>query len=991
MTEVRIFISSPGDTNTERAIARNVVARLARKYRNHFSLEAILWEDEPLVATEHFQQQIVKPEDSDIVVVIVWWRLGTLLPPDRYRGDLTDKSVTGTEWEFENAFAAYMEHGKPDLLFYRKLGAPQVAWGVNAEQTLEQARQVSEQQHELEAFTRKWLADEQVKKAHWQFETTSAFEDMLASHLDGLLRKRLSQEDDAPRRWIEGSPYRGLKSFELEHAAIFFGRTRARNELRDALTQQVSDGFGFLMVLGASGSGKSSLVKAGLLADLAVPGMIHNIAETRHLVIQPALLTDGLISGLAAALLSETALPELATQNYDAPALTSLVEQSLSADASQILVPPFATALEEARKKAYPPLADHADIRLVVVVDQFEELFTQTRISAAERERFVESLARLIGTGLVWVVATMRSDFLESIETLPRLAELCRGNGLFLLQPPDTAELGQVIREPATEAGVRFETHPETGIPLDETIRLAAVGSAAPLPLVEFLLDELWCSAEDKSILTYEAYENLGGLEGAIGQRAEQMFSQLDPAVQKELPSILRDLVTLGTDASSRFTARPANTPDRDSARQLVEKLIDSRLLVSATNEAGGATIRVAHESLFDKWNRARETLERETLALKLRTYLEGRYNQWRESAESERNQRLLSGPDLNDANQLKARFNDELSSGLIEYIRQSNLRATRASRYRKAALSAVTLLAVFAAISFWYASLDDWNQYVFLRKLRMALSGPSIPETVTIPSGTNQMGDDRGVDLYRERDVLDLKTDERPQHATIISRPFELGKYETSFSEFGDYLVSTGGIEWHARPDELKNGVISTPDLPVVQIRWDETQAYAEWLSEVTGETYRLPSEAEWEYSARGGITARNAFWWGNEHDVGKANCRDCGSPWDDISAAPVNSFEPNPWGLHNMIGNVWEFTADCYHENYLGAPNDGSAWYIADYHEREGECPGGFVIRGGSWVDGAHDATLATRETASGHIPNEYYGFRILKESTNGSVQED
>jgi formylglycine-generating enzyme required for sulfatase activity len=124
--------------------------------------------------------------------------------------------------------------------------------------------------------------------------------------------------------------------------------------------------------------------------------------------------------------------------------------------------------------------------------------------------------------------------------------------------------------------------------------------------------------------------------------------------------------------------------------------------------------------------------------------------------------------------------------------------------------------------------------------------------------------------------------------------------------------------------------------------VNWDDAQAYVAWLSRMTGKTYRLLTEAEWEYAARAGSQA--AYSWGDEIGKGNANCDGCGSQWDSKRTAPVGSFAANAFGLHDMHGNVWEWVEDCYHENYNGAPKNGSAW------TEEGECSSR-VVRGGSW----------------------------------------
>jgi formylglycine-generating enzyme required for sulfatase activity len=123
--------------------------------------------------------------------------------------------------------------------------------------------------------------------------------------------------------------------------------------------------------------------------------------------------------------------------------------------------------------------------------------------------------------------------------------------------------------------------------------------------------------------------------------------------------------------------------------------------------------------------------------------------------------------------------------------------------------------------------------------------------------------------------------------------------------------------------------------------VSWDDAKTYVAWLSRITSKRYRLLSEAEWEYAARAG--SETAFPWGNEIGKGKANCNDCGSQWDGKQAAPVGQFPANAFGLHDMHGNVLEWVEDCYHENYNGAPTDGSAWTT-------GDCSG-LVVRGGAW----------------------------------------
>ena len=127
----------------------------------------------------------------------------------------------------------------------------------------------------------------------------------------------------------------------------------------------------------------------------------------------------------------------------------------------------------------------------------------------------------------------------------------------------------------------------------------------------------------------------------------------------------------------------------------------------------------------------------------------------------------------------------------------------------------------------------------------------------------------------------------------------------------------------------------------PVINVSWEDAVAYTKWLSGQTGERCRLPSEAEWEYAARAGSVTK--YSWGNEIGSNQANCDVCGSQWDGKQTAPVGSFDPNGWGLHDLHGNVWEWVQDCWNGSYQGAPTNGSAWESGDCSRR--------VLRGGSW----------------------------------------
>lgn len=747
MREIRIFISSPSDVRPERLIAQRVIERLDKEYQHHFRLRAMLWEREPLIATEHFQTMIAPPAEADIMVVAIWSRLGVRLPSDKFTGRISGGPVTGTEWEFEEAVAAYRERGLPDILFYRKR-APVLA-SLEDDGELQRRR---EDKRAVDDFFRTWFIDETqntFRAAAHDFNDAVTFEQILDVHLRGLLQKRIESGEVATGtvRWHQGSPFRGLESFEPEHAPVFFGRTRARNELRDLLTRRAEAGTGFVLVMGASGVGKSSLVKAGLLPDLALPGMVGKVALCRYAMMRAG-TGDDPIDELSAALCAPTGLPELAALQVAPAALADLFR---AAPAQALL--PINQGLGAARLAA--GLLPEAEIRLVIVIDQLEELFTTQLLTPEARARFIDVLAALAAAGPVWIIATMRSDFFDRLETLPALARLTEG-GRYLLTPPDEAEIGQIVLQPGLAAGLRFEFDSKAGQSLDEVIRRAAGKNAGALPLLEFLLDQLWQARTPSGLLSFAAYEALGGLEGALGKRAEEVFAALPPAVRAELPSLLRALVTVGQGSEAAATARlvplslfSPGTP----RRQLVDTFLapTARLLV-VEGDGDDTLLRVAHEALLTHWERARRQIADDRADLQIRARLEQAAALW-SSATVQRDSLLLhAGLPLSEAEDFVARRRDELDPMVLRFVSESaaavRLQARRGLRRLQAAAGVLLLLSAGAVAGavFGFMGRSDAN-----RNFEIAVSAAD----AVVTQIASELKDVQGVSAQRVGDIL--------------------------------------------------------------------------------------------------------------------------------------------------------------------------------------------------------------------------------------------
>lgn len=322
-------------------------------------------------------------------------------------------------------------------------------------------------------------------------------------------------------------------------------------------------------------------------------------------------------------------------------------------------------------------------------------------------------------------------------------------------------------------------------------------------------------------------------------------------------------------------------------------------------------------------------------------------------------------------------------------------------------------LVALFAAACTHVAPQPNTPPVTFQDRLRDDLPGP---EMVVIPAGEFEMGSPAGED--------GRYADEGPQHRVIFEQPFAIGRFEITVGQFREFVRATGyvteaeqwlGSYWRSptSPDwELldanwrhdSRGLEAADGLPVVHVTWNDAQTFVRWLADQTNQPYRLPSEAEFEYANRAGTVSR--FWWGNHKPpTPVANLRGSqdrvladqswsfteqevryiladgeqplefsgygdGSWWPTAAGA----LAPNPFGLYDTTGNVWEWTADCWHDTYVNAPSDGSAWI------ESGDCESR-VVRGGSYYCAPRHVRSANRWRRWKEIRAMYLGFRVAR----------
>ncbi len=245
-----------------------------------------------------------------------------------------------------------------------------------------------------------------------------------------------------------------------------------------------------------------------------------------------------------------------------------------------------------------------------------------------------------------------------------------------------------------------------------------------------------------------------------------------------------------------------------------------------------------------------------------------------------------------------------------------------------------------------------------FRDKLKIGGTGP---EMLRLPAGSFMMGDLQGQGL----------NDELPAHRVKV-RAFAIGKYEVTFDEYDRFCENTK----RQKPLDAEWG---RDRQPVMRVDWIDAVAYTEWLSVQTGFKYRLPTEAEWEYAARAGTDTD--YWWGNEYEMDRASCFECGQLALAWRALPVGSFQPNPFGLYDTVGNLWEWTASEWTPKYKGAEQRAlrrsQVKITANYLDGIQ-----IAMRGGSWNLNPKDSRVSSRYYGAPQSKTTNLGFRVARD---------
>ncbi len=742
MRRIDIFVSSPEDVQKERSLVERTIRAVAGEfgvpitvtYSNWLRqpnpsdtialhsangseegrtwLCPCFWEYRDSELDQDYREQIPNTGSYDLVISILWSRLGTRVSPAFV---MPDGNQPKTANEYEIAWVLDQLNrtpGFPELRVYRNRSAPSPP-----QEPKPQREAFFREWDGVQEFFATWESNKAFADACSAYSDLEEFEGLFRAHFRDFLARQLEKEivprqQRAKVHYWKSEPFRGLRCFDFEHAPIFHGRTKAIGEVLDALSSQVNSRTPFVLVLGASGSGKSSLVRAGVLPLLTEVGTKAGEGPWRYAFTRPG-VGGNPFDSLAAALLSKSALPELQRAKIRdgwrnlaaelkgdpekvALQITQLLDRIsaqeldylLTRKEDQTLVPGRIESTELMRHRKLRRGKPKAEIALFI--DQLEGLFT-SGFSLDLQHQYFAAIAALVRSQRVYVIAALGSDYYTTYQQFPELVALTAPNGRFDLQPPNRTELGKMIRAPAEASGLIFERVAKTGQGLDDALLDAALSSADQLPLLGHVLSMLYRKQAERADgrLRWSDYTQLGELDGALAAHAEDVFTKLSSEARQAFDFVMRRLapVELEERASVRValyrdlvSSPELETRLRGGARELVDSMVREGLFASETDFRQEVVISVGHPTLCRTWPRFREWLIEDQEFLRMRDRVEGCLKSWLKRGR--RTHDLLSpGASLADGETLINHFRSSLSNAQVEYIQKSLAEQKRGRR----------------------------------------------------------------------------------------------------------------------------------------------------------------------------------------------------------------------------------------------------------------------------------------------------------------------
>ncbi|MGI2190265.1 winged helix-turn-helix domain-containing protein [Shewanella baltica] len=487
----------------------------------------------------------------------------------------------------------------------------------------------------------------------------------------------------SPQSWQGGSPFPGLQAYSANYAEVFFGRSEQISTLLNRISQQIIYGRAFCLVLGPSGSGKSSLINAGVVPNLMKGGGYNGIGVASFSSLDFADVSKGqLLTDLASVMLdwevNDTPVFEGMSADTLAVQLIEDIQGVINQCTQALKVQPFTQPF------------------FALFIDRLEVLLSSPLFSDTERTVFVELLEQLATSKAVIIISACRNDFYPLLVGYPSLMAGKSRGAHFDLAPPTRTELLQMIRLPAVAANLSWEVDSETAMPLDEMLCSDAASNPDALPMLQYTLQALYLqrSADDKLLVS--VYHALGGIEGAIGKNAEQAISHLSDAEKASLPRILSLLVTLREDEKS-ITSRTARWSQLQSTAEtaLVQAMVDSRLFVSHLQNSEPC-FSIAHEALLRRWPRATAWISEHSDSLSIKSRLQHLSTRW--LSEAKHSAYLLAeGKPLKEAQSLSQNPLFDLDDPETAFITASTKRANMLRWTRRLT---VTLLCVLTLTS---------------------------------------------------------------------------------------------------------------------------------------------------------------------------------------------------------------------------------------------------------------------------------------------------
>ena len=633
-------MSSPGDVEHERRRVDRVAERLNGEFAGIARIETIRWQNSFYGAPADFQGRIPEAADCDVVIAIFWSRLGPELPPEFPRMPDGEPYPSATAYEVLTAIAARESKDAPDVFVFRKNEPPRAAIDDDAE--LEHAQT---QWKHLRTFFERRIHNPQGHTSRRCAASRAPINSRSRSTRCCVIGWRPTSRTAVP--WSGRSRSRARHSAGLRASTWSMRRcsSAARatwsapwtvlDRLLDRPKAASERGCPFLLVVGPSGVGKSSLVRAGLVPRLTAPGVAAGVDAWRVALMRPgsrpieALAEALLARGSPAAADGSTptqALPELADGEGDRESKTPAELAASLRGGGEAAVSVVLRALDRigADEQARGGFERRLRADLLLVVDPLDDLFGAD-VPAVDRAAFAGLLRALVASERVWVVATLRAALYEPFLREDDLEALKETGADYNLAPPDSAQLVEIVRKPADAAGLVYETN-AAGERLDERLLRDAAGTDT-LPPLQFILQRLFIErqiAGPERRLTFAAYDALGGVGSAIDRAAEHA---LDGAGESEaLPGLLYQLA-IPVHEGSTLVVRAATlidaAPDA-AARRLVDALVEARILLHS-NERGVPIVRLAHQRVLESWRRAREIVTSNFAVFRVRDEAEDR------------------------------------------------------------------------------------------------------------------------------------------------------------------------------------------------------------------------------------------------------------------------------------------------------------------------------------------------------------------------------